>query len=88
MFVIFSVNTICYSYITAAKQPTGDTKMKYFPTFRPPTAERIAEINRNNSIARQEYAELLRQSGKQNMEIFAGRLIEPSELNAALDANS
>ena len=62
--------------------------MKYFPTFCPPTAERIAEINRNNSIARQEYAELLRQSGKQNMEIFAGRLIEPSELNAALDANS
>lgn len=61
---------------------------KYIPTFCVPTKERYAEIDNEQSKARQEFSELKRQAAIQGKVIFAGRLISQDELNNALDANS
>ena len=58
----------------------------YTPTFCVPTAARNTEIEREKSIARQEFDELNRQAAKTGQAIFAGRLIPIDELNNALDA--
>lgn len=60
----------------------------YTPKFCVPTQQRIDEVDHDKSMARQEFDELKRQSGKTNQSIFAGRLIPTDELNSALNANS